>query len=164
MGIIKPRPLGKVTAVRLAERASLQGSAPHPTKNLFSKRFLELQKLLKMGVMYPPSHDEFTFPPPRRVAPSKENNAAAHSCEHSSRGIISLACPSDKVSGKSELHKRGRGWRSRRPVQTVRYRFDLSSMFADLVGATIGRPSFLRTRNARPYGTRQSFCCANDYI
>jgi len=106
MGIIKPRPLGKVTAVRLAERASLQGSAPHPTKNLFSKRFLELQKLLKMGVMYPPSHDEFTFPPPRRVAPSKENNAAAHSCEHSSRGIISLACPSDKVSGGNDFCKR----------------------------------------------------------
>ena len=68
MGVIKPRPSGEVATVRLTERASLQGVAPHPTKNLFSKRFLELQKLLEMGVVYPPSHDEFTFPPLRRCA------------------------------------------------------------------------------------------------
>jgi len=33
MGVIKPRPSGEVAAVRLTERASLQGVAPHPTKN-----------------------------------------------------------------------------------------------------------------------------------
>jgi len=62
-----PRAL-RGSASRTARELFLQGVAPHPTKNLFEKRFLELQKLLKMGVMYPPSHDEFTFPPLRRCA------------------------------------------------------------------------------------------------
>jgi len=74
----------------------------------------------------------FVSPPPRRVAPSKENNAAPHSCEHGSRGIISLACPSDKVGGEKVLHttletthsqkdllKRGRGRRHDDPFKRL---------------------------------------------
>jgi len=37
MGIIKPRPLGEVAAVRLTERASLQGSALHLQGNFLKK-------------------------------------------------------------------------------------------------------------------------------
>jgi len=130
-------------------RVFLAGLCPAPARKLFEKSFLDLQKLLEMGVIKPRPSGEVaaarltervlcatplrrTPPPPRRVAPSKENNAAAHSCEHSSRGIISLACPLDKVGGEKVLHttletthsqkdlpKRGRGRRPRRPVQTV---------------------------------------------
>jgi len=102
--------------------------------------------------------------PPRHKYLTTKITPRPLSCKHGSvrRYFYCLSCGQGRW--ENGLHKLGRGWRSRRPVQTVRYRFDLSSMFADLVGATIGRPSFLRTRNARPYGTRQSFCCANDYI
>jgi len=84
MGITKPRPSGEVAAVGLTERAiickercealpctcngAMRGSASRTAKKLFEKSFLDLQKLLKMGVVFPRSHDEFTFPPLRRCA------------------------------------------------------------------------------------------------
>jgi len=84
MGIIKPLPSGEVAAqlVALTERASSQGFALHQprvmrgsasrtARKLFVKSFLDLQKLLKMSVVNPPSrwHAVFIFSPLRQTTP-----------------------------------------------------------------------------------------------
>ena len=112
----------------------LQGSVlwdavPRPAKNPFEKGFLDLPKLLEMGIINPRPSGEVaaqlvaltervlcatplrrTPPPPRRLCrlPSKTTPLLTRAST-ARRGIIFLACPSDKVGGGNDFCKRGRG-------------------------------------------------------
>jgi len=94
---------------------SLQGAVPHlqgsvlwdavprPAKNPFENGFLDLPKLLEMGMMYPTAS--------ATMSPSKENNAASHSCEHGSTRHYFPCLSFGQGRWGSELHKRGKGRR-----------------------------------------------------
>ena len=71
-------------ALPCTRKGAMRGSASRTARKLFEKSFLDLQKLLKMGVIYPPPRWRDVFiisplrripPPPRRKAPSNKNNA-----------------------------------------------------------------------------------------
>ena len=82
------------------------------------------------------------YPPPRRVAPSKENTALTSLMQAllGQNGIF-LACPSDKVGGGNDFCKRGRGRRHDDPFKRLAHTRRGDSRIA--------RPNAYRKRNSK---------------